>query len=115
MRGKAGIIISERNPGMRTESDQSTPTDAMTTESSHSQTGEDDEDDYYGTTTHSCHYCSRTFSAAWTEDHIGLVVVLGLSRQESKQAARDGCVFHSHYAFLFNEEKTSKILIERNA
>jgi hypothetical protein len=62
------------------------------------QGGEDDEDDYYGAPTHACHHCTRTFSAAWTEDHTELLVDLGLSVQESRQAARNGCVFYSPYA-----------------
>jgi hypothetical protein len=95
------------------------------------QGGEDDEDDHSGAPTHACHHCTRTFSAAWTEGrsgYTGLLVDLGLSVQESRQAARDGCVFYSHYAESLHQfyedralgfpplvpaEKRIQILIER--
>jgi hypothetical protein len=45
---------------------------------------------------------------------MGLIVDPSLSEREIRQAVRDGCDFYSHYAYQFNGEKTSKILIEWN-
>jgi hypothetical protein len=87
----------------------------MTTRSSHSQTEEDDdyEADYYGPPPHTCHHCSRTFPAAWTEDYTGLIVDPSMSEQEIRQAVHDGCDFYSHYAKSLYDHKNIPILIER--
>jgi hypothetical protein len=77
---------------------QSTLNDSMTTGRYPSQAEEDDEEIYYGTPTHSCRHCSRTFTATWTEDHTRLNIDLVLNREDSEQAAQDGCVFFRKYA-----------------
>jgi hypothetical protein len=112
----------KRNRRTKIKGIRSIPYNSMTTRSSHSQTEEDDDEaDHYGPSPHTCHHCSRTFPAAWTEDYTGLIVDLGLSAQESIQAARDGCDFYSQYAELLFKitsrlgAETVQILIKRRS
>lgn len=76
-------------------------------------------DDYYGSPTHSCKFCAKTFPAEWlpgapTPNDRILIVDLLCTGDEALYAEEQGCEFFAYDHFLYDDDSSLFLKLERD-